>query len=359
MQNKIKTRKRYAVQDTFNLFLTLGISFALLSKIKVIVNPPWKIFDSEGFKLAIDRAMRAALKAITALDLDVKRSYKAERQVELLTARLRGKTSDYKMWDQKVFCGDHCVPVRIFSPPGTGHFPALLFFHGGGWVTGGIENYTGVCADLAKATRHTVVSVDYRLAPEYRFPAAPEDCYAVAREFFMGHIFNFNKEGITLIGDSAGGNLAAAVSLMARDRGEFLPKKQILLYPPMFNDHSDSSPFSSIQENGTDYLLTSKRVQGFMKLYSNSQDDFNNPYFAPLLARNLSNQPSTLIITAEFCPLRDEGEYYGMALREAGNHVEIYRMKDALHAFFMLPPRFTTVKRAYSVINGFLARKEC
>lgn len=308
--------------------------------------------------MAIDKAMRAALKAITALDIDVKRSYKAERQVELLTARLRGKPSDYKMWDQKVCCGDHCVPVRIFSPPGDGPFPILLYFHGGGWVTGGIENYTGVCADLAKATNHTVAAVDYRLAPEYRFPAAPEDCYAVAREFFTGHTFDFEKKDITLIGDSAGGNLAAVVSLMARDRGEFLPEKQILLYPATFNDHSSSSPFPSVQENGTDYLLTSKRVQGFMELYSGSPDDFQNPYFAPLLARDLSRQPSTLILSAEFCPLRDEGEYYGTALRKAGNHVEIYRMKDALHSFFMLPPRFASVKRAYQVINGFLARKD-
>lgn len=308
--------------------------------------------------MAIDKAMRAALKAISALDVDVKRSYKAERKMELLTARLRGQPSDYRMWDREVRCGDHCVPVRIFSPQGEGPFPVILFFHGGGWVTGGIENYTGVCADLAKATCHTVASVDYRLAPEYRFPAAPEDCYAVAKEFFTGNTFEFEKNDITLMGDSAGGNLAAVVSLMARDRGEFLPGKQILLYPSTYNDHSDRSPFPSIRENGSDYLLTSKRVQGFIELYSSSPEDFQNPYFAPFLAKDLSRQPDTLIISAEYCPLRDEGEAYGTALREAGNYAEIYRMKGALHAFFMLPPRFESVKRAYNVINEFLARGE-
>lgn len=308
--------------------------------------------------MAIDRAMRAALRAISALDVDVKRSYKAERQMERLTARLRGKPSDYKMWDKHVRCGDHFVPVRVFSPPGKGPFPILLFFHGGGWVTGGIENYTGVCVDLAKATHHTVAVVDYRLAPEYRFPSAPEDCYAVTREFFLGNTFHTENQDITLIGDSAGGNLAAVVSLMARDRGEFLPRRQILLYPSTFNDHGAGSPFPSVQENGTDYLLTSKRVQGFMELYSSSPEDFQNPYFAPLLADDLSHQPSTLIISAEFCPLRDEGEYYGTALRKAGNYVEIYRMKKALHGFFMLPPRFAPIKRAYREINRFLAREE-
>lgn len=302
--------------------------------------------------------MHAALKAITALNVDVKKTYKAERQVELLTARLRGKPTDYQILDQKVMCGDHNVPVRMFFPPIEGPFPVLLFFHGGGWVTGGIENYTGVCADLAKATRHIVASVDYRLAPEYRFPAAPEDCYAVAREFFMGHVLKVKRENITLIGDSAGGNLAAAVSLMARDRGEFLPPRQILLYPSTYNDHSDQSPFLSVKENGTDYLLTSKRIQGFMELYSSSKDDFYNSYFAPLLAKDFFRQPSTLVITAEYCPLRDEGEFYGKELRRAGNDVEIYRMKDALHAFLMLPPRFAHVKKAYRVINKFLSQRE-
>ena len=308
--------------------------------------------------MAINKAMRAALKAVTALEADVKKSYKAERQAELLLARLRGRPADYQMWDQKIMCGDHNVPVRIFRPAGDGPFPVLLFFHGGGWVTGGIENYTGVCADLAKATGRTVASVDYRLAPEYRFPAAPEDCYAVAREFFMGHILPVKQENITLLGDSAGGNLAAVVSLMARDRGEFIPRRQILLYPATFNDHGDGSPFPSVKENGTEYLLTSRRIQSFMELYSGSEDDFDNPYFAPLLSRDFSRQPRTLIISAEFCPLRDEGECYGKKLRSAGNDVEIYRMKDALHAFLMLPPRFIHVKRAYQVINEFLAKRD-
>ncbi len=305
--------------------------------------------------MAINRAMRAALKAMTALNPDVEKSYRAERRVELLMARLRGRPTDYQMWDRKITCGDHHVPVRIFQPSGGGPFPLLLFFHGGGWVTGGIENYTGVCADLAKATGHVVAAVDYRLAPEFRFPAAPEDCYAAAKEFFTGHILPVDPEKITLIGDSAGGNLAAVVSLMARDRGEFLPRRQILLYPATFNDYSGRSPFPSVRENGTEYLLTSKRIQSFMRLYSSSEKDFRNPYFAPLLADDLSNQPRTLVITAEFCPLRDEGEFYGKKLRDAGNDVEIYRMKGALHAFLMLPPRFVHVKRAYRVINHFLA----
>lgn len=300
--------------------------------------------------------MRAALKAITALEMDVKKTYKMERQIELLTARLRGKPKDYKMWDHVVCSGDYAIPLRLFAPDGEGPFPLLLFFHGGGWITGGIENYTGVCVDLAKATNCTIASVDYRLAPEHKFPTAPEDCYAVAREFYLGRVPGVKPDDITLIGDSAGGNLAAAVSLMARDRGEFLPRQQILIYPSTYNDHSEQSPFASIRDNGTDYLLTSKRIQNVIELYRSCDDDLNNPYFAPLLAADLSRQPRTLLITAEYCPLRDEGEAYGEKLRAAGNEVEIIRIADALHAYMMLPPRFEHVQQTYGIINDFLQR---
>lgn len=306
--------------------------------------------------MAINRVTRAALKAISVLEPDIKKTYKMERQFELLTARLRGKPKDYKIWDRAVHNGDNIIPVRLFKPDGEGAFHLLLFFHGGGWVTGGIENYTGVCADLAKATKCAIASVDYRLAPEHKFPAAPEDCYAVAREFFLGKVPDINPDCITLIGDSAGGNLAAAVSLMARDRGEFLPKQQILIYPSTYNDHSEQSPFPSIRENGTDYLLTSKRIQSAIELYRGTEEDLYNPYFAPLLASDLSRQPRSLIITAEFCPLRDEGEAYGEKLRAAGNEVEIVRVKDAIHSYMMLPPRFEHVQQTYQIINSFLQR---
>jgi acetyl esterase/lipase len=298
--------------------------------------------------------MRAALKSITVLDPDVKRTYKMERQFELLTARLRGKPKDFSIWNHEVLSGGKKISVRLFAPAGEGDFPLLLFFHGGGWVTGGIDHYTGVCADLAKATKCVVAVVDYRLAPEHKFPAAPEDCYAAAREFFCGRILDFFPDDITLIGDSAGGNLAAAVSLMARDRGEFLPKRQILLYPSTYNDHSEQSPFDSVRDNGTDYLLTSKRINSAIELYRSSDDDLKNPYFAPLLASDFSRQPRTLIITAEYCPLRDEGEAYGKKLLEAGNETEIVRMADALHSYMMLPPRFAHVRKTYQLINTFL-----
>ena len=217
------------------------------------------------------------------------------------------------------------------------------------------QTYDSVCQTLAERTGHVVASVDYRLAPEFPFPAALEDCFAIAREIFLhGTLAKVPPERITLIGDSAGGNLAAAVSLMARDRGEFLPGRQILLYPATYNDHTASSPFPSVMENGTDYLLTSKRICDYMALYQSSDGDRLNPYFAPYLAEDLSRQPDTLILTAQYDPLRDEGEAYGRRLQEAGNRVEIHRIADALHGFFSLPPSFQLVQQAYERINLFL-----
>jgi acetyl esterase/lipase len=260
------------------------------------------------------------------------------------------------MWDHKVSVGDHDIPVRIFFPTQENAVhKILIFYHGGGWVIGNIDSYTAVCSNMAKQTGHIVVSVDYRLAPEHKFPTAPEDCYAVTKELFSdATLFDVKQEDITLIGDSAGGNLAAVVSLMARDRGEFFPSRQILLYPSTGSDHSETSPYTSVFENGTDYLLTTKRINDFMELYISSSEDLKNPYLAPILSKDLSKQPKTLIITAQYDPLRDEGELYGKKLYEYGNEVEVFRMKDALHGFISLPRHFIHVKRSYELINRFL-----
>ncbi|MEI6100973.1 MAG: alpha/beta hydrolase, partial [Eubacteriales bacterium] len=230
-----------------------------------------------------------------------------------------------------------------------------LFFHGGGWVSGNIVSYTKTCTELAKQTGRRVLSVDYRRAPEYPFPCAAEDCYQITRELFLhSKPLESTDDSIILMGDSAGGNLAAAVSLMAADRGEFKVQKQILIYPSTFNDHSKTSPFPSINENGNDFLLTSKKICDYQDLYIQNQEDLTNPYFAPLLSNHLENQPNTLLITAEFDPLRDEGEEYGKKLRRFGNNITIHRMKDALHGFFSLPYPFYQVKQCYEWINKFL-----
>jgi acetyl esterase/lipase len=307
--------------------------------------------------MAINKAMRIALRALSYPDLDLKKTYKLQRQMANVAHPYLKPL--YKMWDHKVSVGDYDIPVRIFFPKEENKVEGvLIFFHGGGWVIGNIDSYTAVCSNMAIQTRHIVISVDYRLAPEHKFPTAPEDCYAVTKEIYNNaDLFHIEPEDITLIGDSAGGNLAAVVSLMARDRGEFLPVKQILLYPATASDHSETSPYRSVIENGTDFLLTSKRLCDFMDLYKGSEEDLLNPYLAPILAKDLSRQPKTLIITAQFDPLRDEAEAYGKKLYGFGNEVEVYRMKDALHGFISLPKHFIHVKKSYELMNHFLSIK--
>lgn len=268
----------------------------------------------------------------------------------------------YRKIDQKIYNKEYEVPVRIFFPNEssyeknqTGFGKVLLFLHGGGWVTESIDNYERICARLADATNQFVVAVEYRLAPEHKFPAGLEDCYAVAKVLFSRQfLLNVDPEDITLIGDSAGGNLAAALSLLARDRGEFLPRRQILVYPATYNDYSENSPFASVKENGTDYLLTAGKMKDYLDLYAGSDADRQNPYFAPYLAKDLRSQPDTLILTAEYDPLRDEGEAYGKRLREAGNRVQVKRIEGALHGFFALGIKHLHVQESFRYINEFL-----
>ena len=274
----------------------------------------------------------------------------------------------YKKVDEKIYNGSHAVPIRIFFPSEKSFRESeekkhdiqdkklLLFIHGGGWVTESIDNYERICARLASATDHIVVSVEYRLAPEYPFPIGFYDCYMAAKAMYTNQfILNTDPDKITLIGDSAGGNLAAAVSLMARDQGEFLPKRQILIYPAVNNDYSEESPYLSVRRYGTEYLLTAGKMRDYINFYASAEEDKKSKYLAPLMETDYSNQPDTLILTAECDPLRDEGEEYGRRLKEAGNKVEVHRIQDALHGFFALGVKYYHVQESFAIINRFLS----
>ncbi len=302
----------------------------------------------------LNKAKQAILKALSAPHLQTQKSYPLQRRWLDLTRR-RLPTLGCHIRNHRLRVNGRQIPMRIFSPEMVGEFPILLFFHGGGWVIGNLDNYHYVCANLSRHTRCTVVAIDYRLAPEARFPAGLEDCYAALQAVIASAPALGGKSSeVTLIGDSAGGNLAAAVSLMARDRGGKMPKNQILIYPVTWNDHSAASPFDSVRTNGQDYLLTRERICDFMALYKRDDRDLQSPYLAPLLAEDLKDQPNTLILTAQYDPLRDEGEAYGRRLAEAGNRVTLHRVQDALHGFFSSGARTAHVQEAYLQINRFL-----
>lgn len=301
--------------------------------------------------------IKAVLKVLTGAVVSVKKHYKLYRSILIAPYLLIRPI--FRALDHKMMVLDREIPVRVFKPQKNRSGKVLIFFHGGGWVTGNIDTYTPICANMAKVTGCTVVSVDYRLAPENPFPAGLEDCYYVTEEILADPcIVDCALGDITLIGDSAGGNLAAAVSLMARDKGTFLPERQILIYPATHYDHSDSSPFQSVHDNGTDYILTAERIEEYMELYTQNEENRRNPYVAPIIAPDLSRQPKTLIITGEFDPLRDEGEAYGIKLREFGNEVRIFRISEAIHGFLSLPKKARSVTQCYGHIMRFLNDEE-
>lgn len=304
--------------------------------------------------MPLEKAFKKALKALSRED--VKSIYKLKRAEAYIKAPHVTRPI-YKLWDKKILSGDREIALRLYPAPRGCHGKMILFFHGGGWVTESVDTYNSLCKSLAKYFKCKVASVDYRLAPEFPFPMGFDDCYEVAKLVYNEpQLFDAKHGEIVMMGDSAGGNLAAAVALKARDTGDFKIPTQVLIYPAVFNNHTPSSPFKSVTENGTDYLLTAKAVRDYMELYKGKDEDYNNPYFAPLLTKDFTDLPNTLVITAELDPLRDEGEEYAKRLKLGGNTVELFRMKDSLHGFFSMGLTFMHVRRAYEIIENFLSR---
>lgn len=320
--------------------------------------------------MPLNKATQAVIKAITKLSTadNIQHSYKQQRVAEDASAKLTMASPRCRIDDFSCTAPDgYDIPLKVFTPldidfslrnglhVNDDFRGTILFFHGGGWANGDVDFYSDACMRTALQLERRVVSVDYRRSPEYPFPAALNDCYEVARQMFTGNLlYDVDPDHIVLFGDSAGGNLAAAVSLMARDRGEFLPKTQMLLYPLVYDDHSITSIFDSVRENGEDYLLTREQIEGYTDMYAPNVNDRTSPYFAPLLSADLSNQPRTLMMTAEYCPLRDEGETYAMRLQEDGNEVVCVRILNGIHGYFLYPSVLTLVRDTYKIMKAFL-----
>ena len=305
--------------------------------------------------MAMNKRDRSILKALSANGIEVKVSRKLANLKSISPTKVF-----YKTMDAKVYNGEHEIGLRVFLPEKDDmeNVKILLYFHGGGWATESIDTYARALHLLACETECAVVAVEYRLAPEYKYPVPLEDCYAAAKALFTGELVpDIDPDMITVIGDSAGGNMTAAVSLMARDRGEFAVKNQILIYPATYLEYENPS-FRSIYENGSDYILTMGKMRDYVNLYLNNEDERKEKYVSPLKETDYSNQPRTMIITAEFDPLRDEGEAYGKRLLNAGNEVEIYRLTDAIHGFFSLGVKSQHMRDSLELIKQFLKEEE-
>ncbi|MDO7833429.1 alpha/beta hydrolase [Sphingobium sp. HBC34] len=254
---------------------------------------------------------------------------------------------------RKVPAGDgHAVPVRIYRPSSPRPHAVLISMHGGGWVRGSLDADEFRCHLIAHDSGCAVVSVDYRLAPEYPFPVPLEDCLAVTEWVAaQAAALGFDPDRIGIAGDSAGGNLATAVAMIARDRGGPDLQCQILLYPVC--DHDFDRP--SYLENAQGKLLTRAHMMWFWDQYA-GQADRNQAHLSPLRADDLRGLPPTLLITVEHDPLRDEGELYASRLREAGNQVESLRMDGLIHAFQSVAVQHPRSIESLKIVTDFAKR---
>ncbi|GAK07172.1 alpha/beta hydrolase [Geomicrobium sp. JCM 19038] len=227
----------------------------------------------------------------------------------------------------------YTIPVRVYQPEGTTPQPVLLYFHGGGWVLGDLDSHDPVCRRIANASQSTVISVEYRLAPEYPFPAAVYDCYnAVYWVREQAEILGIDKERVAVGGDSAGGNLAAVVTHLLKERNETLPVYQLLIYPSV--DFTKKYP--SDEKNKEGLFLTGEAMSYFRKHYLSQKEDKFNPLASPMVRDDVTGLPPAHIITAEYDPLRDQGEAYATRLKEAGNEVTYIDYKGMVHGFISM-----------------------
>jgi acetyl esterase len=227
------------------------------------------------------------------------------------------------------------VPVRVYRPSDDAALPVVMWIHGGGWVTGSIETHDQLCRQLCDDVGAIVVSVDYRLAPEVKFPGAVDDCVAAWR-WLSEHAAELGGDParVAVAGDSAGGNLAAVTALAAREAQLAAPVLQLLVYP--VTDHELDSP--SMIDNAKGYFLETEGMRWFYDHYAGTPSDFDDWRFSPIRAADLSGLPPAVVLTAEFDPLRDQGEAYAQRLRDAGVVTEAMRADGLFHGFFGMHP---------------------
>ena len=247
------------------------------------------------------------------------------------------------------------VSIRIYTPEKGNKLPLIIYSHGGGFVSGNIDDYDNVCRKLSKSSKAIVVSVDYSLAPENPYPAGVNDVYAVLQWVYEnGESINGDSSRISLVGDSAGGNLSAVVSQMAIDKAGPHIISQVLIYPTT-NIYELNT--ESWKDFGIDYNITRENSEEFLSLYAPRIEDRKNENASPLLAKDFKGLPDTLIITAEFDPLRDEGENYGIKLKEAGVNVVSTRYTGVTHGFITMDKITKKSDKALNEISTYLMRE--
>lgn len=247
------------------------------------------------------------------------------------------------------------IPVRIYTPEGGNKLPIIVYSHGGFWISGNLDACENICRKLSENTKAIVVSVGYRLAPENPFPAGINDVYNVIQwTFENAEGINGDAKHIAVAGDSAGGNLTAAVAQMARDKNGPHITCQVLVYPSTNIYELNSKSWSYLS---SEFSISREDMEKYISLYVPKKEERKSPYASPLLAKDFKGLPPTLMITAEIDPLRDEGEAYAEKLKEAGNEVVVTRYKGSTHGFLEMERLSKEGDKALNQISLYLQRE--
>jgi acetyl esterase len=270
----------------------------------------------------------------------------AREQYLMRVGKLALKEQIFRATDRGIPGPGGELPVRIYQPreckPGE-LLPVLVWFHGGGFVIGNLDTHDPACRLLANQADCLVVAVDYRLAPEFKFPAAVEDSMAALRWVALhARELGGDPERIAVGGDSAGGNLAAVCALIARNEGSPRLAHQLLIYPCTAPEPETPSH----RKFAEGYVLTRKTITWFYKQYVRTPKEHQDFRFAPLVADDLANLPPALVLVAGFDPLRDEGVEYARRMIEAGNRVTLANYEGMIHGFFLMGAALDAAKRA-------------
>jgi acetyl esterase len=286
--------------------------------------------------MPLDPQAQKVVDTIAALNLKpIKDSTPAEARESMRT-----RTAALGPVEEVPAVADHRVPVdggeitvRLYAPAGVGPHPVLVFYHGGGWVIGDLYTHDGLCRSIVNAAGCAVASVDYRLAPEFKFPVAVDDSYAALKWVAAnGARLGLDSARLAVGGDSAGGNLAAVMAMLARDRHGPRILLQVLVYPVTNYDFGTAS----YTENATGYVLTTEDMRWFWRHYLSREGQGQEVTASPIRAKSLADLPPALVMTAGCDPLRDEGEAYAARLRDAGVPVTLTQYPGMFHGFLRM-----------------------
>lgn len=305
--------------------------------------------------MPLDPALQKILELIESMNLPSFKEMGIAEVRKLMEENpiLQTQEEIFKSSDFKIEREDHEIACRIYEPENSNE-SLIIYYHGGGFVFGSLDSNEGFCRRLANSSGCRVLSVDYRLAPENPFPAGVNDAFdAFNWAYEHASDLGIQSSRIAVCGDSAGGNLAAVTCLMLRDRKMSMPRLQVLLYPALAADLSSHS----MNEFGDGYFLTREQMEWFHDCYTSKKEDNLNPYLWPIIHENHSDLPEAIIVTAEYDPLRDQGESYVSVLRSAGVEALGIRVNGMMHGFASFSSVAPAAKTALTMIGQIIGNK--